>query len=263
MNAVLGSYLLATLAFILVSAVVGTRLLLLSRRTGQRPERYLGLGILGTAVLGYGFQIASTIVRGGPEGMSEATPLALALTGIGKVLHDAGLTLVLLFVLTVFRRNDPGARMLFGVAVSTLWIGLIGSGLTGGWRDLLQRDLFWWMEYLVIWTYPLWGAWESFRYHARMRKRVRLGLADPLVANRFLLWALASLGTFTATWLASWAMVLPDPRAAAPYQDLNYLTTAAVGICTVVAYLLAFLPPRAYRRWILERAPGGGAAEAA
>jgi len=261
LNALTGSlYLLGTAAFVLVSLLIGLRLVGLARRTGERPELYLGLGILGTAVLGYGLQIASAILRGGPEGTKEVTTAMVTLTGVGKLLHDAGVTLVLLFVLTVFRRHETGARMLFGVAVATIWIGMVGQGLTGGYRDLMGRDLFWWMEYAVIWTYPLWGAFESFRYHGRMRKRVRIGLAEPLVANRFLLWGLASSGTFAATWLASWPSLLPDPQAAAPFQTFNYLATAAVGICTVVAYSLAFLPPARYRRWLEARSAEAQAA---
>lgn len=261
MNALTGSfYLLGTAAFVLVSLVIGVRLVLLARRTGERPELYLGLGIVGTATLGYGLQIASMILRGGPESTKAVTTTMMALTGLGKLLHDGGVTLVLLFVLTVFRRNEAGARMLFGVAVSTIWIGMVGQGVASGYRDPMHRDLFWWMEYAIIWTYPLWGAFESFRYHARMRKRVRIGLADPLVANRFLLWGLASSGTFAATWLASWPILLPDPQLAAPFQTFNYLATAAVGICTVVVYSLAFLPPAWYRRRVEARAAEGQAA---
>ena len=36
----------------------------------------------------------------------------------------------------------------------------------------------------------LWGAAESLRYFSMMRRRAKLGLADPLVTNRFLLWGL-------------------------------------------------------------------------
>jgi len=250
-NALTGSfYLVGTAAFVLVSLVIGLRLVLLSRRTGERPELYLGLGILGTAVLGYGLQIASVVLRGGPDAANEVTSTMAALTGVGKVLHDAGVTLVLLFVLTVFRRQETGARVLFGVAVATIWIGMVGQALHGGFRDLMDRNLFFWLEYAITWAYPLWGAYESFRYHGQMRKRVKIGLADPLVANRFLLWGLASMGTFTAIWFASWPTLLPDPKSAAPFQTFNYLATAAVGICTVVAYSLAFLPPAWYRRRI-------------
>jgi hypothetical protein len=254
-------YLVGTLAFVLISLVIGTRLVRLSLRTGERPELYLGLGILGTAVLGYGMQIGSVLVRGGPDG-DNVTPLAVGLTAVGKFLHDAGVTLVLFFVLTVFRKDDRRARALFGAATLLIWTGVIGLGFTTGYRDIFERNLFWWLEYAVIWTYPLWGAFESLRYHAMMRKRQRLGLADPLVANRFLLWALGSLGTFAATWLASWPMVLPDPTAARGLETFNYLSTAAVGIATVTIYLLAFLPPAWYRRWIAEGEPAGTPQEA-
>ena len=253
MNVLAGSlYLLGTLAFVLVSLVIGVRLVLLSRRTGQRPELLLGLGILGTAVLGYGPLIVSMIIRG-PEN-ENVTPMALGLTALGKFLHNAGLTLVLYFVLTVFRPDDGRARALFLGAMAVLWTGMIGLGVTTGYRDPLERNLFWWLEYAIIWTYPLWGAFESFRYHRLMRKRQRLGLADPIVANRFLLWGLASLGTFAATWLASWPMVLADPRSVAHLQTFNYLATAAVGIATVTVYSLAFLPPAGYRRWVAAKA---------
>jgi hypothetical protein len=258
LNALTGSfYLVGTLAFVLVSLAVGSSLVALSRRTGERPELYLGLGILGTAVFGYGVQIASVILRGGPEGGNELNATMVGLTAVGKLLHDAGVTLVLLFVLKVFRPSDARARMLFGLAVSTLWIGMVGLGATGGYHDLMHRNLFWWMEYGVIWTYPLWGAYESFRYHRLMRKRARLGLGDALTANRFLLWGLASMGTFTAVWLTSWPMLLADPTSVASLQTFNYLATATVGVFTVTLYSLAFLPPAWYRHWITEPAPAG------
>ena len=82
MNALTGSlYLLGTAAFVLVSLVIGLRLALLSRRTGEKPELYLGFGILGTAVFGYGAQIASVILRGGFESDIPVTGAMVALTG--------------------------------------------------------------------------------------------------------------------------------------------------------------------------------------
>ena len=44
---------------------------------------------------------------------------------------------------------------------------------------------------------------ESFRQHGMMKQRVRLGLADPAVAGRFMLWGamafFASRGTMRKT----------------------------------------------------------------
>lgn len=248
-------YLLGTLAFVLVSLVIGVRLCCLSRRTGERPELYLGLGILGAAVLGYGVLVAGILVRGGIDG--EATPLAVGLTAAGKVLHDAGVTLLLVFVLTVFRRESRLARALFAVAMLALWGGLVGVGATGGFHDLGRKGFFWWLEYAVIWTYPLWPAIESFRYHRLMRRRQRLGLADPLVANRFLLWGLASSTTLLAIWVSSSPMLLDDPARVAQLQTPTYLLTAVFGIATVALYGLTFFPPAWYRRWLAESAPSG------
>ena len=33
----------------------------------------------------------------------------------------------------------------------------------------------------------LWVAIESFRYYGQQRRRLRIGLADPILSNRFLL----------------------------------------------------------------------------
>jgi hypothetical protein len=252
-------YLIGTLAFVLVSLVIGVRLCRLSRRTGERPELYLGLGILGAAVLGYGVLVAGILARGGIHG--EATSLAVALTAAGKVLHDAGVTMILLFVLTVFRRRKRWARVLFAVAVAALWGGMIGVGATGGFHDLERKGFFWWLEYAVIWTYPIWPAVESFRYWRMMKRRQRLGLADPLVTNRFLLWALASTSTLLAIWVSSSPMLMGDPATVARLQTATYLLTALFGIVTVGLYGLTFFPPRWYRDRLAARATSRAAPE--
>jgi hypothetical protein len=40
-----------------------------------------------------------------------------------------------------------------------------------------------------------WTAAQSLAYHAMLRGRVALGIADPVVANRVLLWAIAGIAT--------------------------------------------------------------------
>ena len=44
-------------AFFVPSLVIGIRLLLLARRTGQIPELLIGIAVLGVGPLGYGFSI--------------------------------------------------------------------------------------------------------------------------------------------------------------------------------------------------------------
>jgi hypothetical protein len=92
-----------------------------------------------------------------------------------------------------------------------------------------------------------------------MRRRVALGLADPLVANRFVLWSVwtGALG-FAALLLlavrsrAFWLQLHGvDPRVVMPAAIP--ITAALAGIavvCAGVAVWLAFFPPASYRRWV-------------
>lgn len=251
MQGIVQSYhLVATLAFVLASALVSIRLLALARRTGQRPERLLGLGILGTAVLGYGALIAAAILRGG-TGTEAISGLERGLHAVGGILHDVGVSMVVLFVLTVFR---PDVRWAHGLAVGALvllWGGHVGWELRNGYRSTLPGNGFWWLRYAVIWTYPLWTMVESYRYYALLRRRSALGLADPLVTNRFLLWGSASLGTALATWTASLPyLLIGRPELAAAWGPAIQVATATFGIATVTLYGFTFFAPAWYRRLV-------------
>jgi hypothetical protein len=248
-------HLLATLGFVLVSAVVSLRLLWLARRTRQRPELLLGGGILGTAVLGYGTLITAMILRGG-LGAVATNLLERSLHCAGQVMHDAGVSMVILFVLTVFRPHDRWARVLAGTALLVLWTGHAGWELTNRYVSTLPGNGFWWLRYSVIWTYPLWTMVESYRYYGMLRRRRALGLADPLVTNRFFLWGSASLGTTLATWTASVPYFLvSDPEAMVRVAPFIQVATAIVGVTTVTLYGFTFVAPRWYRRWVTGAAP--------
>jgi hypothetical protein len=87
----------------------------------------------------------------------------------------------------------------------------------------------------------LWLFFESASYARSMRRRLRLGLADPIVANRFVLWAI---------WTGALALI--------PLFVLGLRAALAVlgagGATAVAAGWLAFFPPASYQRWIGARA---------
>ena len=67
----------------------------------------------------------------------------------------------------------------------------------------------------------LWLFVESAIYAQRMRRRVRLGLGDPVVANRFTLWAiwtgaLACIPLFVLTLRVLGVLQAPVPGAPLP-----------------------------------------------
>jgi hypothetical protein len=231
------------------SAVVGVRLVLLARRTRALPELLLGSAILGTAVLGYGTLVASLILRGGEMGGDAVSPLAVFLSGAGQILHDAGVTCFLLFTVYVFRREDRWARHVACVALLLLWGGLAWGAAHGSFRTGNVGTLAWYCEYAVVWTYPVWNAVEALRYGAMMRRRVRLGFADPLVANRFALWGLGSVFSALAIGIASIPFFLMDqPELLASATPPIRVATAIAGLASVSCSYLAFLPPAWYVR---------------
>ena len=99
------------------------------------------------------------------------------------------------------------------------------------------------------------GALEHVAYlggeHRLALRRVRLGLSDAVVANRFLLWGW--VGVFAIVTVAPSVVVGlagGDVAANVPARLANVLG----GSACAVAMQLAFLPPARYRAWIERRA---------
>ena len=250
-------YLASTVAFCAISAVVGARLLLLWRRTRARPELLLGVGIFLTASLGYGLMIGASIAR---QGLASPPPILTWVTGAGWILHDAGVVCVVAFVLHVFRPGVRWARMLAVLLLCCLGLGLLLYAQGGGFVHGRTEGFGFWISFAAIGSYPLWGATEALVYWRRMQRRREIGLADPLVTNRFLLWGIASLCTAAAVWSVTFPALLGLPLAR--QQELMPITlfvTAWFGTGAVIAYWLAFLPPRWYAARVLGGAPGAAA----
>ena len=96
-----------------------------------------------------------------------------------------------------------------------------------------------------------WAFVECARYHLMLRRRLRLDLADPVVTDRFRLYAVGTLlGLITNVvgWVF-WCFgleMLTDPLGA-PLLGL-------LGAGSAVYMWLAFLPPRAYLARVKARA---------
>jgi hypothetical protein len=247
MAAVAGSlYLVSTTAFCLFCLAIGVRLLLLARRTRGRPELLLGLGLGLTGGIGYGILIAVSLAR---TAAGAAPAPALTAWGLlGKGVHDVGVLAMLGFILTVFRPGETWARALAGAMAAVLLVGYVGNAVTGGFAESRPQGFWYWLGFSAIGTYPMWMAAEAFRYHGLMRKRSALGLADPVVVNRFLLWGIASLFSVAAIWTISFPAILGKPlEEQVALAPLAMSITALWGIGAISAYWLTFFPPAWYR----------------
>lgn len=238
-------YLVSTVIFCLFCLVIGVRLLALWRRTGERPELLLALSLALTGGVGYGTLIGLVIVN-------QIHPLGhaawiSALTGFGNAAHDVGVFCFLGFILTVFRPGERWALALAGLMAAVLTIGLVGQAMEG-FPQLGATGFWYWVGYSVTATYPLWIAAEAFRYHALMRRRAALGLADPLVVNRFLLWGIASLLSIAAIWTVTFPAVLGLPlEQQTRLAPITMMLTGIFGCGCVTSYWLTFFPPAWYK----------------
>jgi hypothetical protein len=232
-------------SYLLAVGVVGCRLLLLARRTRQVPERLLGLSLLLGGTLGGPLEAAALAGKG------ELDPAVVGgLLVAGKLFTIAALALQCAFVWRVFRASEPWAPWLFALIVA-LPLAAFGGSLAGGMASSGEIPLLWfWVEQIGRVGASCWLVAEGARYHRMMRRRLALGLADPLLTNRFLLWTLAGIASIVFMLTAVPPMFL-DPSRHGLLLLAALLVFSVAGVAVSVLYLLAFLPPKVYRRLLL------------
>lgn len=237
--------LLGTAAFVGVGALVGARVLRMAWRTRQLPETCIGGSLFLFAAVGQPLVVTSRALGAAFGYEARAAAVALALAAI--VASIVGLCV---FTRLVFR---PDSRL---AATGVVALGLLAASsgvvvvisipevpgsVTAGMRLGISALS------LVFCAGMAWTAAEALRYHARLRRRLAIGLADPVVVNRFLLWGsgcaiacLSSLGMIACVSAGMDVAVHPA----------TLLMTAASGLVIAVCWYLTFLPPARYQRWL-------------
>jgi hypothetical protein len=168
-------------AFVLASMVVGTRLLLLARRTREAPEASLGAALLFGGGIGYLLMVLAHDVL--PRALAPAALLAANLSLLGGALFLA------LGTARIFRPGDVRGRG--AVAAIALMLGVSYALRLADPNTIPAAPAVFWTDTLGSAAAYAWSAAEAGRYAARLRRRSRLGLADPAVARRIALWSAA------------------------------------------------------------------------
>jgi hypothetical protein len=220
----------------------GYRMLRLSGRTGERPELLLGIYLAFTGQW-YLFYNAPYFL-----GMEALPPLLSQ--GI-EWIYVLGIVPYLLFVRSAFRPAAGWATALVTICALLLFAGAAISSLGAGFSNSLDDP-----GYLIEWvgyTVPcIWMCCEGALSHASAKKRVRIGLCDPVVANRYLLFA--CFGFFqTAACAADLGWAYGNSGGEVASLLANGLLGGAE-IASVAVLWLAFFPPLPYGRWIEGRA---------
>jgi hypothetical protein len=238
--------------FFVASLVIGTRLLLLARRTGELPELLIGVAVLGIGPLGVGLSTLALVAE------ARSTILSATLQGSSFVAIFMGAAAQYLFVWYVFRRQTPGVRPLVFAVIALMATGYVADILESG---LVHRRFegFWFGVGVTLrLAVVAWTTVEALLYWKRMRRRLRLGLADPLVTNRFLLWGLGSAAAFLGSAIGL-ALVAITGTSSLEIPGWNAIISLH-GLAAAIAMWLAFQPPTRYRRFIENRARPGAAA---
>lgn len=222
--------------------IASYRLLRLSRRSGERPELQLGIY--------FAFTGQWYVIYNAPYllGMEALPPLIEH--GI-EWIYVVGVVPYLLFIRSAFR---PGSAWAMAVVIGCalfLFAGAMMASLTGNHSVSLDDPAFVieWIGYTVP---CIWMCCEGALSNAAARKRVRVGLCEPIVANRYLLFAYFGFCQ-TAACISelSWAYENSTGRAA---TSISEGLLGATEIASIAVLWLAFFPPLVYRRWIDGRA---------
>ena len=233
------------MAFFFVSLWVGVRLLAQWGRTRELPELLLGLGVLGIGPVGFGFLMLASAAAAGH--LDEPSALA----GVSAVSIAGGAAAKAIFNWRIYHPTSRVAAALSFAAIAMLSVAIVGDAITTGFAPTAWTKPGWivvreFVQILVL----LWGAGEALVWWRRMRRRAGLGIGDPLVASRFLLWgigaALAGIGSLVGSVVAL--------VTGLDINDLPELTFALslFGMGSAVSLWLAFATPE----WFKQRVRG-------
>jgi hypothetical protein len=223
--------------------MLGLYLLWLAFRRRSLPETWVGLFFVTTGAGGECFLLA--FAR-----QTEAS-LAVSMAWVGFPLLLLATAAGFAFTYTVFRRDERWALAMVacGILLASwgTWQQFGGLSLT---PDLSAPRL----EYLVgRFVCFAWGTYEGLRAYKMARRRLTLGLADPVVVNRFFLFGcwFGLMGMMPITFaLSRWLASRNGLEGALE------LPPKLVAIGMTVALVLTFFPPRKYLDWVRSSAPG-------
>jgi hypothetical protein len=233
-------------AFVLASIAVGVRLLLLAWRSGELPEFAIGLALLLMGGIGYP---AAAVARGAP-GLGILSRVVLAAAGMFcMVLGTGGIAV---FNWKVFRSESRTAGRFVALLGACLVASFAWQAATPGFLAAARNHGAGLHGIEVLAGVALaWAAIESTSYAGKLRKRLALGLVDPLVADRVRLWCIAIVA----------AQILNAASLVAVYLGVDIATwryggalIGPIGLVAALSMLLAFLPPAGYRRFVAARA---------
>jgi hypothetical protein len=226
----------------LVYLIAGVRLVRMSRLTREIPERLLGASFL---FMGAGSLFYSVAI------ISSFEALWTQFNFSARISYVIGFILVAFFTQRVFRPEERWGRWLVYGTVALFIAGVGGSAMSGDWEGFSTSSGWYWLEWVGYQVPVTWTCVEATAEHIRARRRQQVGLCEPLVCNRLLLWAcFGALQACGNVITVGQYVAFEQTQVFTAGWDYFY---SAASISALVMMWIAFFPPAYYKRW-LDRA---------
>jgi hypothetical protein len=236
----------------LVSFIVGVRLIRMSWQSQKTPEF-----LLGVTLLLWGLSYACWQI---PIAMANQ-PLTRPLFFAGRAFSCGATIFFASFTWIAFRSQARWAKALFFAIAISVFAGVAGSFAVGDWEGVRPlSNPWWWADWAAALVAMSWVGVEGFINYLNARQRVRLGLCDPLVCNRYLLWGITGI-----VWAVFYGMVVFQQIEFETQEIWSVAMDRACSVADVTGVALVWFicfPPRFYRRWIAGAAPAAQPEEA-
>ena len=233
--------LIGVVTYSAVGLVVGLRLLRLARRTGEWPERLIGGAFLAGSTFGYPTLVAADRLK------TVAPDPGLILFFAGSTGLVAAAVCLLAFWQRVYQPDRLAARRTFLVGSAFLVVCLFGLVLTHSAGAKVAANAWYLPGLAAQGTAYAINGWAGARYWRMLRRRLSLGLADPIVVNRMLLWSAAACA-ITLQYLYSTVRIVMTGESSV--TGLGVALVSSLGLIAAGTMLLAFFPPRSYLLWL-------------
>lgn len=229
----------------IVYFAAGIRLIRLSWRTQGSPELTLGIAFILWALSYACWQIPIATAN---------QPLTRPLFFAGRVFTNAGTIFLAYFIWIGFRNQSSWAKYLVHAIVLCMLAAMAGSIAEGDWGGIQPTENPWWfVDWGAGFVAMAWVGVEGSIEYTKARRRMRLGLCDPLVCNRYLLWAVVGFAWTLYNGMFLYQTV--EFEASQIWSSSMDRAIAAIEAVGVALVCLIFFPPRFYRRWIAGAAP--------
>jgi hypothetical protein len=235
-------FLLMSFLFVCVGGgLLGARLLLAGMRTRTAPELAYGSALLLMAIGAVVRVVVYGILGGGPEYHAQ--------------MIGAGVTrLVTLIALTcgihvIFRPGVAWSKVL----VAAYWLlGLSGLAVVVAYPGgIAAAGAIYSLGDLAAGLVSIWGAAESFSYWGKLRRRLALGLADPVTTAQFRMWGVSFTFATVASFIVTGATVALNAPITGFPPALVAVQICLIGMTGLT--WLAFYPPQRFQAWMRTR----------